>query len=415
LSGKADFMARPKQILLLVETSRVFGRGVIQGISRYAQQHANWIFHFEDRGILEGLPAWLHHWEGDGIIARSPSRVLADAIGRFPCPVVELLGDGKHRSAEVRTDEDLTAEFAVEHLLKQGFEHLAFYSIAQSWWSDARRDAFETLVRSRGLSGHVFPGAFQGVNVPYPTWKQQFEAPLLGWLDRLPKPVGIWAVADSQAIRILEACRRLNLHVPADIGVLGTSNDDIVCRLLSPPLSSIELNPQEVGYKAAWLLDAKMRAQRGDKAARKRLKTLILVPPSGVVMRESSDRIAIIDPELDQAVKIIARDAVHGLTVAQLAEEMLVSRSTLERRFREFFGCSPAQEINRIRIEQAKVLLRDTAWPIATIGQKTGFASPENFVRFFRRLVGKTPRQYRNSCYAETVGLEGSRQGSAKK
>jgi LacI family transcriptional regulator len=237
--------------------------------------------------------------------------------------------------------------------------------------------------------------------VPYPTWKQHFEGPLLAWLDRLPKPVGIWAVADSQAIRILEACRRLNLQVPGDIGVLGTSNDDIVCRLLSPPLSSIELNPQEVGYKAAWLLDTKMRAQRGTKTPGSVRRRRFWYRRPGVVVRESSDRIAIVDPELDQAVKIIARDAVHGLTVAQLAEEMLVSRSTLERRFRAFFGCSPAQEIHRIRIEQAKVLLRDTAWPIAVIGQKTGFASPENFVRFFRRLVGRTPRQYRNSCYAD--------------
>ena len=392
-------MANPKQILLLVETSRVFGRGVIQGISRYAQQRANWIFHFEDRGILERLPAWLKNWQGDGMIARSPSRALSDAISQFACPLVELLGDGKQHAAEVHTDEDLTAEFAVEHLLKQGFEHLAFYSIAQSWWSDARRDAFERLVQRRGLSGHVFPGAYEGVNLPYPTWRQEFEAPLLAWLDHLPKPVGVWAAADSQAIRVLEACRRWQCHVPADVGVRGTSNDDIVCRLLSPPLSSIELNPQEVGYKAAALLDLKMKVHSGQRVSRKRLATPILVPPSGVVARPSSDRIAIIDPELDQAVKIIASEAVRGLTVAQLAEEMLVSRSTLERRFREFFGCTPAEEINRVRIERAKVLLRETAWPVSVIGDKTGFASPENFVRFFRRLVGTTPRQYRNSFY----------------
>ena len=395
-----DIMANPKQILLLVETSRVFGRGVIEGISRYAREQSNWIFHFEDRGILEGLPTWLQKWRGDGIIARSPTKALSKAIGQFQCPVVELLGDGKQLSAEVRTDEKLTAELAIEHLLKQGFEHLAFYSIAQSWWSNARRDAFEQIVQSRSLSGHVFPGAYKGSSLPYPTWKPDFEAPLTQWLDRLPKPVGVWAAADSQAIRILEACRQINLHVPADVGVLGTSNDDIVCNLLSPPLSSIELNPHEVGYKAAALLDLKMKMRNKDTTSRELLqKTPILVPPSEVVVRGSSDRIAIIDPELDQAVKIINRDAVNGLTVEQLAKEMLISRSTLERRFRDFFECSPAQEINRIRIERAKSFLRETAWPIHVIGYNTGFESPENFIRFFRRLVGKTPRQYRNDFY----------------
>lgn len=394
-------MAKPKQILLLVETSRVFGRGVIQGISRYAKERSNWVFHFEDRGILEGLPASYKDWHGDGIIARSPTRGLSKAIGQLRCPVVELLGDGKQLSAEVRTDETQTAELAVDHLMKQGFDQLAFHSIAKSWWSDARRDAFERIVRARGVSGHIFPGAYKGANVPYPTWRQEFETPLLRWLEHLPKPVGIWTVADLQAVRILEACREVNLHVPTDVGVLGTSNDDIVCGLLSPPLSSIELNPQEVGYKAAALLDSKMRKRAGRKASRKQPKTPILVPPSRVVVRESSDRVAIIDPELDQAMKIIEREALHGLTVEQLAKEMLISRSTLERRFRDFFHCSPAQEITRVRIERAKTFLRETAWPTGVIGRKTGFASPENFVRFFRRIVGQTPLQYRNSFYGE--------------
>ena len=262
-----------------------------------------------------------------------------------------------------------------------------------------RRDAFEDLVRTRNLSGNVFPGAYKGGNLPYPTWKPAFEAQLIRWLERLPKPVGVWAVADSQAIRILEACRQVHLRVPAEVGILGTSNDEIVCSLLSPSLSSIDLNPQEVGYKAAALLDSKMRSYRKRKRARKKRTAPIFVSPSGVVARESSDRIAIIEPDLDRAIKIIERNAVHGLTVDELAAEMLMSRSTLERRFREFVDCSPAQEINRVRIEIAKTFLRETAWPVSVIAQKTGFTLPENFVRYFRRLVGETPRQYRNRFY----------------
>lgn len=394
-------MAKPKQILLLVETSRVFGRGVIQGIARYARERANWMFHFEDRGILEGLPAWLKNWQGDGIIARSPTKTLATALGQFQCPVVELLGDGKQLSAEVRNDETLTAELAADHLLKQGFERLAFYSFATSWWSDARRQAFERTVGMRNLDVHIFPGAYKGANLPYPTWKRDFEKPLLRWLERLPKPIGIWAVADFQAIRIIEACRILRLQVPSDVGVVGTSNDDMVCSMLSPTLTSIDLNPQEVGYRAAWLLDSKMKPRGRKKSGKHGAINPILVPPVGVVARESSDRVSVIDPDLDQAVKIIRREAIHGLTVDELADEMLVSRSTLERRFREFYRCSPAQEINRVRIERAKTFLRETAWPVRVVGERVGFASPENFVRFFRRIVGVTPRQYRNRSFHE--------------
>lgn len=394
-------MAKPKQILLLVETSRVFGRGVIQGISRFAKERANWLFHYQDRGIREGLSPWLGNWQGDGIITRTSSPDLREVFDRLTCPTVELLGDGISLCPEVRTDETVTAESAVDHLQRQGYQHLAFYSFANSWWSDARRDAFEDLVRTRNLSGHVFPGAYKGGNLPYPTWQPAFEAQLIRWLERLPKPVGVWAVADSQAIRILEACRQVNLRVPAEVGILGTSNDDIVCSLLSPSLSSIDLNPQEVGYKAAALLDSKLRSYRKSKESPKKRAAPIFVSPSGVVARESSDRIAIIEPDLDRAIKIIERNAVHGLTVEQLAGEMLMSRSTLERRFREFVDCSPAQEINRVRIEHAKTFLRETAWPVSVIAQKTGFALPENFVRYFRRLVGETPRQYRNRFYGD--------------
>lgn len=396
-------MADPKQILLLVETSRVFGRDVIQGISRYAKERANWLFHFEDRGINEGLPPSLDNWHGDGIIARSPTRPLAKAIGELQCPVVELLGDGKVQSAEVRTDEKRTAELAVDHLLKQGFEHLAFYSFANSWWSDARRDAFAETVEIRGCSHNVFPGAYKGSNLPYPTWRQTFEKPLVQWIDRLPKPVGIWAVGDSQAIRVLEACRSLNLRVPAEVGILGTANEDVVCSMLSPSLSSIDLNAIEVGYKAAALLDAKMRKNEAKSKRSRRCSkvktTPVFVPPSGVIMRESTNRMAVIDPEIDEAIKIIERSAIYGLTVDQLAEELLLSRSTLERRFRQYFKCSPSQEINHIRVERAKGFLRETAWPIKLISEKTGFDLPENFVRYFKRLVGETPRQYRMRFY----------------
>ena len=394
-------MTKPKQILLLVETSRVFGRGVIQGISRFAKQRANWLFHYQDRGIREGLSPWLGNWQGDGIITRSSTADLREVFDQLSCPVVELLGDGVSLSAEVRTDETKTAQSAIDHLRRQGYEHLAFYSFANSWWSDARRDAFERLARSQHLQPHVFPGAYNGENLPYPTWKPAFEGQLIKWLEQLPKPVGVWAVADSQAIRVLEACRQINLRVPAEVGILGTSNDEIVCSLLSPSLSSIDLNPQEVGYKAALLLESKMKAASGRSANRQADKLPIFVPPSGVQERESTDRIAIIEPDLDRAMKLIQRNAVHGLTVDELASEMLMSRSTLERRFREFINCSPAQEINRVRIEHAKTFLRETAWPVRVIAQKTGFELPENFVRYFRRLVGHTPRQYRNRFYGD--------------
>ena len=179
---------RKWEVLLIVETSRAFGRGVLQGISRYMLEHDDWIVSVEDRGLCETVPSWLKTWKGNGIITRTPSLSVGKLIQAKRIPVVELLGNGLQIRPEVRSDEDEVARLAVEHFAQVGFSDYAFFAVGNAWWSLFRQEAFVRIVEEHGGTVHVFPHAGKGERVFYPTWETQFDGAMLKWLRRLPKP-----------------------------------------------------------------------------------------------------------------------------------------------------------------------------------------------------------------------------------
>lgn len=381
---------KKKNVLLIIETSRAFGRGLLEGISQYLLETSRWNIHVEDRGLLETTPSWLKSWKGDGVISRTSSFAIARALRRLDVPVVELLGNGRQIKAEVRNDERQTAVFAVEHFAYAGFKDYAFFAIGNAWWSQLRQDNFVQKVCEHGGNPHVFPCAGVGSRVFYPNWEPKYEKITLKWLRQLPKPIGIWAVSDALAVRLLESCRRLGLSVPEEIAILGTTNDTLLCKILTPALSSIDMNSAKIGYVAAERLAAKMKGKRIENAP-------ILVMPAGVVTRQSTDIVAMPDSELAAAVRYIREKALKTITVNRVADAVGVSRSTLQRRFRKTLDRTVEMEITRIRIERAKHLLRETTFPLSAIAEQIGFATKDYFIQAFRRETGVTPHFYRQT------------------
>ena len=382
-----------KNVLLVVETSRAFGRGIIQGISRYMVEHDDWIVHIEDRGLSETVPSWLETWKGDGIIARTPSLSIGRMIRKKQVPVVELLGNGLQIQPEIRSDENLVAEMAVEHFAQVGFSDYAFFAVGNAWWSIFRQEAFVRNVAKHGGTVHLFPHAGLGKRTFYPTWEPRFDRAMLKWLRHLPKPVAVWAVSDVLAIRLLEGCRRLDISVPEEVAILGTTNDTLLCNTLTPPLSSIDLNASRIGYLAARRLTQKMQGETPEIGP-------VLVPPTEVVARQSTDVVAFSDRQIAMAVRHIRANATSGLLVDQVAEFVGLSRRTLQRRFQDLLGHSVEKEIMKTRIHRAKRLLSETDFTMTAIAIKAGFATADYFVQAFKREVGTTPGQYRQSQIA---------------
>lgn len=385
-------MERKKKVLLLVETSRAFGRDVLQGIARFMLEHNDWNVQVEDRGLLEAAPVWLKTWRGSGIITRTASLSFANVLRQLHVPIVELLGNGRQVVSEVMSDGERVAECAIEHFLNAGFTELGFFAIGNTWWAQWRQEAFARRASEHGVRLHTFPLAGAGKRCFYQQWEQRFDAPMLRWLKSIPKPIAVWTTDDAFAVRLLDGCHQLQIAVPEEVAILGTSDDAVLCNVLTPPLSSIALNSARVGYLAAERLAQKMRKETVAPPP-------VLVPPLGVVTRQSTDIVAIRHPEIAAAVRYIRENATLANTsVSGVADALAISRSTLQRHFKKLVGRTVEDEIIRTRLEHAKRLLLETNCSLAEIAAKVGWASSSYFVQVFRRECGLTPQQYRQEA-----------------
>ncbi|MBI1375568.1 MAG: AraC family transcriptional regulator [Phycisphaera sp.] len=386
-------MAKRPKIALLVESSRGYGRGVLRGIGAYVRTHDAWSIYHQERMLADDAPRWMRGWDGDGIIARLESPKLIRSLRKLDVPIVDVRGMHEIENIPiVDVNEKAVSDLAANHLRERGFEHFAFCGFNGVKYSDRRRDCFVQRLKASGHDVHVFHGRSFTEDAMTPT----FEAPgerqwkaIADWLKSLPRPVGVMACNDVRAQQILEVCRDMGVAIPDEIAVIGVDNDLELCQLCDPPLSSIELDTERIGYTAAATLDRLMRGEAPEEA-------VTLIDPIAAVTRQSTDVLAIADPEIAQAVRYIREHACDGLTVEQVLSHLTLSRSTLERRFNELIGRSPKAEILRVQIDKAKLLLSETDFKLARIAELAGFKHAEYLNSLFKRKVGVTPGQYRS-------------------
>lgn len=379
------------KVALLIETSRGFGRQLLRGIVRYGRLHGPWSF-FVTPGDFEQAVPRMKEWGGTGIIARIETPKIAKAILAAGLPTIALDLSAKEREpghplsqlSEIASDSFGAAEMAAEHLLKRGFRHLAFVGIAGRVWSDRRREAFCKAVASAGFDVHVYrpPRALRDR-----AWAS--EQPILAeWLHQLPKPLGLMACNDDRGREVLEACRLANIPVPEKLAVIGVDNDELLCELADPPLSSVALNGEGVGYRAAGLLD-RMMHHRWRKPRR------LIAEPLHVVTRRSSDIVSIDDSLVAAALSFIHNHAAEPLQVDDIVQHCDVSRRNLEIRFQRHVGRTLRDELQRVRMERAIRFLSETNLPVAKIAPAAGFTSTSYFIQVFMETHGMTPAKYR--------------------
>jgi LacI family transcriptional regulator len=208
------------------------------------------------------------------------------------------------------------------------------------------------------------------------------------WIQSLPKPLGLMACNDFRGIQALDACRRAGIAVPEEVAVIGVDNEELVCTLAYPPLSSVVPDARRIGYEAAALLDRLMRGEPEPA-------TPLSIPPAEVVTRLSTDVNAITDPEVAAAMRFIREHACEGIGVHDILCQVPVSRSVLQRRFRRLLGRSIHAVIAGVRLRHAKQLLVETDLPLAAIAKRTGFSHVEYLCAAFRQSVGSPPGAYR--------------------
>jgi len=375
-------------VAVLIETAREYGRGLLRGVAQFHREYPHWSIYFEQQDLGASLPRWFSSWKGDGILARATNLKTARALHETGLPMIDLRGGTRTLGTPpFGPDNRAISILAFEHLAACGLQHFAFVSepTGKHVYDDQRREAFQQVVHDHGNQCHVFKSRLGGKSS---TKWERHQQQLADWLVAIPKPLGVMCCHDNRGPQVLEACRLAGLDVPNEVAVIGVDNDEFLCGLAIPSLSSVDVNAERIGYEAALMLDRMIRGKA-------KFTQPMLFPPLGVVARQSTDLVACDDPRIAAAVQLIRQHACNYLKVADIERQLAMSRSSLNRRFKQVVGRSPKQEILRIQIETAKRQLVDSDAPIYVISRRVGFRETKYFIAVFRKLTGMTPRAYR--------------------
>lgn len=375
-----------KRVALLVETSNAYARELLRGIKSHMRERQPWSIYLAEHRRGEAVPRWLQAWKGDGIIARVENESIVRAILATRLPAVDVSFSLEQSPfPRVVTDSLETTRLAADHLLERGLRNFGYCGDNRYHWSRLRSGLFANHIRRAGYRCAVFAGVQESGAID--RWQQEMDA-ITAWLRKLPKPIGIMACYDVRGQQVIEACRSLGFEVPDQVAVIGVHNDDLLCDLCDPPLSSVIPNARRAGYEAAGMLE---RMMRGEKIPPQRL----LIAPVGIAARQSTDVAAVNDPQLSRAVRFIREHACEGITVEDVLRAVPMSRSVLERRFKQVLARTPLDQILRVKLACARSLLTTTDLSLAIIAERAGFEHVEYFSVAFKRLVGETPGHYR--------------------
>jgi LacI family transcriptional regulator len=313
-------------------------------------------------------------------------------VARRGLPVVDVVGVLRYKRVPlVHTNDQSVGRLGAEHLLERGFRSLGFCEYQGEFWSQHRREGFVNTLKDNGVDCHIYAMRLPGPGWSGPeSWEQQ-QRELTAWLTALPKPVGVMATNDLMGQQLLEACQRARIKVPEEVAVVGADDDEPICRIASPPLSSVIINDHQRGYEAAALLDRMMNGASPPKDP-------IYVEPAGVRTRASTDFMAIDDIEIVKALRILRENACSGISVKEVVDRVPLSRSVLERRFRKFVGRSVNDELVRLRINRAIELLSETELALKAVAQRAGFGSQSYMTAVFQSKIGKTPGSFRRTA-----------------
>ncbi len=381
----------PRRIALVYDGELAFSRKVMSGVAAYLQEAPVHSVYISENAFADRRIADLRAWGGDGIIADFNTQVVADAVVNSGIPAVAFgCGEGWYvpeaKIPSFFSNNAAIASLTIDHLIDRGIRRFAYCGYSQRLshrWSKERQDAFTKLAEQRGFTVSAYNSGSTGDR----NWAA-IERSLAAWLRTLPKPVGVLAANDHRARQVLEACRAAGIRVPQEIKVIGVDNDELVCQLSSPLLTSIEQGTRRIGYEAASLLD---KIMEGKSVRRLRY----VVNPVGIVTRQSTDLRAIDDPLVAKAMAIVQKGAVGGIRVADIASQLAVSRSGLESHFRAAMGCSVRGAVRQVQLDEVKRLITDTSMALKEIAAATGFRSVQHMTTLFRRAFGNPPAKHR--------------------
>ena len=382
-------MDQGKRIALLMHNLG-YCRDLLRGIQRYViGGDKRWFLH--DDQIDSSTIKVLRQWNPDGIVAFITDPTLGKKIQEFNCPVVNTCSRVDIPDIPLLTFDNAAAgRMAAKHFLERRFENFGFFGHphSESYSSSERERGFCERLAQEGFKVHILLANYQPRLLVQAKWVSVHRR-IRKWLEKIPKPAAIFACNDIPARHIANLCWQMDLKIPEQIAILGVDNDEIECHLARPPLSSIAVPGDRIGYEAAALLDRMLRKKvpaRDDA---------YIFEPTEVITRQSTDIMAVEDDDIRLALGYIRKNINNPFGVDDVAENVCLGRRVLERRFRQLLGRTVLQEIWRARVDVAKKLLRETSLSMPQIAARAGFADAQRLAVVFRKVVDMSPTDYR--------------------
>lgn len=387
------FRATPVVVILRQELT--YCRGILRGVKEFAESRPEWT-------IISIPPDLAAHdilapLKPAGLIAHLGDERIAQAVLGLGRPFVNVSAALRNPPApRVGVADRACGRLAAEHFLDRAFRHFAFIGRSDQLFSIAREHGFRQRLR---VAGHRIHAQYEAA--VYPTsgnhavrllWQ---DRAVHDWVRALERPCGVFAANDIWGLQLTEVCRQSHVQVPEEVSIVGVHNDDLLCDLARPSLSSIPVPEERIGHAAAALLD---RLLRGGRTPRRPL----LFDPEPVIPRRSSDMLAIDDVEVALAVGFIRREGHRPLRIGDVVGRVTISRRLLERRFRNALGRSLLDEIRRVHIERARRLLTETDFPMSIVAERAGFTDSRQLSVVFRQCLGVTPTDFRQATRSPT-------------
>jgi LacI family transcriptional regulator len=376
-------MTSRRRVALLMDVHTSYDHGVARGIIRYARQHGTWRL-FGQGWTLAQVPD-PRTWDGHGIITRVHHPREVAALLAPGVPVVDVCRTSPHpRVHSSANDDEETGRIAGRYFLTAGHRHFAFCGSPEGVYSHRRLHGFATEL---GLPETEIETFLR----PRAWWHRPGGVPsvLKTWVRRVALPVAIFAADDAIGVKIARACAELGVRIPEQVSLVGVDNEEVLCELANPPLSSIPCDTERMGYEAARLLDRLMDEGEPKRALH------VSISPLPIIERGSSNRFGTEDQVVLAALRQIHHSEQLSIHVPDVVALSGISRRALELRFRKELGRSIHDEISQARLDRACRLLTTTDQAIGKVALASGFASPQRFHTVFRRRFGTLPTQYR--------------------
>lgn len=378
------------RLILLTDFTETFSYNLLKGILAYSKSHDPWVVcrmppSYKNIYGIKGVLKWAKAWQADAIIGRFDNDDNVDIFRESG--IIALAQDYKSRFNNIPNitgNYRATGKMAAEFFLSKGFQNFAFYGYRDAVWSQERCEGFYECIAAHGFGNNFYVYQEQSLD---DLWF--FESPpLLTWLESLPKPTALMACDDNQGNRITEVCRVNNIRVPDKIAILGVDNDDIICNLSDPPLSSINHNIVRGGFEAAALIDRLLNDEE-------RSCQDVVLQPVNVVNRQSTDFYSTTDVHIHTALTYIHQNLASEITVSDIVRQVPLSRRLLEIRFKQVTKQSIHKYIFNLRMERFAQLLLSSDAPIADVAEQVGINNFKNLSRQFKALKKVSPNEYR--------------------